>query len=177
MIEANANIVSGCERVSCRVSVPSLRLGRCLLLLETKGRQLTIVSRCFGYSVAVLAHDTCDLMVVLENLGPCTRRGGSCACLGAVSRVVVSVLMPGRCSYTSSRVRLTGDLELYSGRRGGVLSARALTVLGMASQCPGWWHSTRDGHTGPEVAQEMCPASLTSRRHPGRAPSWWPDVF
>jgi hypothetical protein len=96
------------------------------------------VLRCFGYSVAVLAHDTCDLMDVLANLDPCTCHGGSCACSAAVSRVVVPVLMPSRCPYTSSRVQLRGDLELYNGWCGGVLSARALTVLGMASQCPGW---------------------------------------
>jgi hypothetical protein len=133
---------------------------------------------CFGYSVAVLAHGTCDLMAVLVNLGPCTRRGGSYACPGAISRVVVPVLMPGRHPYTGSRVRLTRDLELYSCRRGGVLSARALTVLGMVSpQCSGWWHSTGDGHTGPEVTEDMCHASLMSQRRPGRASSWWPYVF
>jgi hypothetical protein len=35
-----------------------------------------------------------------------------------------------------------GELELYNGRRGSVPSARALTMLGMALQCPGWRHST-----------------------------------
>jgi hypothetical protein len=33
-----------------------------------------------------------------------------------------------------------GDPELHNGRRGGVPSARAPIVLGMASQCPGWRH-------------------------------------
>jgi hypothetical protein len=110
-------------------------------------------------------------MVVMENLGPCMCRGSSCACPGVVSKVVVLVPMPGRRLYVDSRIRLTGDLELYSGWRGGVPSAQALTVLGMASQCPGWRHSTRDGHTGPEVTDEMHLASLTSRCRPRWATS------
>jgi hypothetical protein len=47
---------------------------------------------------------------------------------GAASRVVLLVFLPGRRPYTSSRVRLTGDPELHSGRRGGVPSAQALIV-------------------------------------------------
>jgi hypothetical protein len=63
----------------------------------------------------------------------------------AASRVVVLVLMPGRRPYTRSRVRLTEDLELYSGQRDGVPSAQALTVLGMAPRC-------RDGGTALGMA-------------------------
>jgi hypothetical protein len=70
-----------------------------------------------------MAHNTCDLMVVLVNLGPDTRRGGSCSCPGATSRVVMLGLLPGHRPYADSRVRLMGDLGLYSGRRGGVQSA------------------------------------------------------
>jgi hypothetical protein len=131
----------------------------------------------FGYIVAVLTHGTCDLMVSLANFDPYTRRGGSCSCLGVTSRVVMPVLLPCRRLYTSSRVRLTGGLELHSGRRGSVPSARALTMLGMASQCPGWWHNARDGRTGSKVTEGMCPAGLTSRRHLGRALSWWQYAF
>jgi hypothetical protein len=112
-------------------------------------------------------------MAFLANLGPCIHRGGSCACPGVVSRVVVRVLMPGHRLYTSSRIQLTGDLELYNDRRGGVPSARALTVLGMALQFPGWRHSAEDGRTGPEVTKEMPPNCLTSQHRPGQAPSWW----
>jgi hypothetical protein len=42
------------------------------------------------------------------------------------------------------------DRELYNGRRGGVPSARVTTVLGMALQCPKWWHNDGDGRTGLE---------------------------
>jgi hypothetical protein len=51
--------------------------------------------------------------------------------------VVVPVLIPGRRPYAGSRVWLMGDLELYIGRRGGVPSAWAPTVLGMVLLCPG----------------------------------------
>jgi hypothetical protein len=106
------------------------------------------------------------------NLGLGRRRGGSCPFLGEASRVVMLALLPGRCPYTSSRVRLTGDLELYSDQCGGVSSAQALTVLGMAPQCPGWRHSDGDGRTGPDVTEELRYAGLTPRCHPGRALSW-----
>jgi hypothetical protein len=53
----------------------------------------------------------------------------------------VLVFLPGRRPYASSRVRLTGDPELHSGRRGGVPSTQALAVLGMAPQCLRWWYS------------------------------------
>jgi hypothetical protein len=87
------------------------------------------VPRRFRCSVAVPTRSTCDLIAVLMNLGPCTRRGGSSACPGVVLRVVELVLMLGRRPCTGSRVRLTGDLELYISQRGGVPSARAPTVL------------------------------------------------
>jgi hypothetical protein len=38
-------------------------------------------------------------MAVLVNLGLGTRRGGSCACSGAASRVVVLVFLHGRRLY------------------------------------------------------------------------------
>jgi hypothetical protein len=102
-----------------------------------------------------MAHSTCDLMVVLENLVPGTRRGASCACPAVASRVAVLEFLLGRRPYASSRVRLMGDWELYSGRRGSVPSARVPMVLGMALQCPGWWHSNGDGRTGSEVTEDM----------------------
>jgi hypothetical protein len=96
-----------------------------------------------------MAHSTCDLMAVLANFGLGRRRGGSYACPGAASRVVVLVV-PGRRPYTRSRVRLTEDLELYSGRRGGVPSAQALTVVGaredgVPSAVSGMGRRTRNG--------------------------------
>jgi hypothetical protein len=119
-------------------------------------------------------------MAVLPNLVPGTRRGGSCACPGAASRVAALGFLLGRRLYASSRVRLTGDRELYSGWRGGVLSARVPTVSGVVLQCLGWRYSDGDGRTGLEVAEVMektRSASLTSRRCPGLAPGWWPCTF
>jgi hypothetical protein len=130
------------------------------------------VSCCFGCSGPRYLR----LLAVLANLGPYMCCGGSCACPEVVSRVVVRALMPGRHPYASLRVRLTRHLELYSSRPCRVLSAQALTVLGMALQCPRWRHNTGDGHTAPDVTEEMRPASLTSQRHPGQAPSLWSYV-
>jgi hypothetical protein len=124
-----------------------------------------------------MGHNTCDLMAVLANLGPGMVRGGSCACPGASSRVVVLEFLLGRRPYASSRVRLTGDREMYSGRRGGVPSARVPMVLGMDLQCPGWWHGDGDGRTGLEVMKEMCSIIFTSRRRPGLAPGRWSYAF
>jgi hypothetical protein len=87
------------------------------------------------------------------------------------------VPLPGRRSYTGSRVWLTGDLRLHSGLCGGIPSARVPIVLEMSPQCPGWRHSDEDGRTGPEVTEEMCSAGLTSRCRPGRAPSQWLYAF
>jgi hypothetical protein len=38
---------------------------------------------------------------------------------------------------------------------------------GVTLQCPGWWHSGGDGHTGPEVTEKTRSAGLTSRCRPG----------
>jgi hypothetical protein len=81
-----------------------------------------------------MVHSACDLIAVLANLVPITRRGGSCACPGVASRVVVLEFLLGRRPYASLRVWLTGDRELYSGRHGGVPSARVPMVLEMAMQ-------------------------------------------
>jgi hypothetical protein len=99
---------------------------------------------------------------VLANLVPGTRRGGFCACSGVASRVVVLEFLLGRRPYASSRVRLTGDRELHNDRHGGVPPAWVLTVLGMALQCPRWWHNVGDGCTGLEVTGEMHFVILTS---------------
>jgi hypothetical protein len=112
-----------------------------------------------------MTHSACGLMTVLAKLVPGTRRGGS----GAALRVVVLEFLLGRCPYASSRVWLMVDWELYSARCGGVPSTRVPMLLGMALQCPGWWHSGRDGRTGLEVTEEMHSIILTSRRHPRRA--------
>jgi hypothetical protein len=57
------------------------------------------VPRGFRCSVEVLTCSTGDLMAVLMNLGPCMRHGGSCACLGAASRVVVPTPTSGHHPY------------------------------------------------------------------------------
>jgi hypothetical protein len=118
-----------------------------------------------------------DLMAVLANLVPGMCRGDSCACPRAASRVATLGFLLGRHPYACSRVRLTWDRELCSGRRGGALSARVPMVLGMTLQCPGWWHNDGDGCTGPEVTEEMCSIILASRRCPGLASRWWPYTF
>jgi hypothetical protein len=87
-----------------------------------------------------MAHSAGDLMAVLTNLGPDVRRGDSCACPGAALRLVALEFLLGHRPYTSSSVWLTGDRELYNGRRGGVPSARF-------PWCWGWPCSARDGGT------------------------------
>jgi hypothetical protein len=77
-------------------------------------------------------------MAVLVNLGPGMRRGGSYACPGVASRVVVLEFLLGRCPYASSRVLLTKVPKLHSSRRGSVPSAWVPTTLEMALQYPGW---------------------------------------
>jgi hypothetical protein len=62
-----------------------------------------------------MAHGSYDLMGVLASLNLGRHHGGSCACPGMALRVVVLVFLPGHCLYISSRVRLTGGPELYSG--------------------------------------------------------------
>jgi hypothetical protein len=101
-----------------------------------------------------MAHSAGDSTAVLTNLVPGRRRGGSCACPGAASRVVVPKSLSDRRPYTNSRVWLTGDQKLHSGRHGDVPSTWVPTMLGMTLQCPGWWHSGKDGRTGPEVTEE-----------------------
>jgi hypothetical protein len=121
------------------------------------------------------AHTAGDSMAVLANLAPGKRRGGSCACPGATSRVVAPESLSDRRSYTNSRYWLTGEWKLRRGRRGDVPSAWVPIVLGMTLG-PGWWHNDEDGCTGSEVTdvmEEMRPAGLTSRRRPGRARSRW----
>jgi hypothetical protein len=124
-----------------------------------------------------MARSARDLMAVLANLVPGMRRGDSCACPGASSGVAALGFLLGCHPYAGSRVRLTWDRELHSGRRGGVLSARVHMVLGMTLQCLGWWHSDGDGRTRPEVTEEMCSIIVVSQRCPGLAPGWWPYAF
>jgi hypothetical protein len=60
----------------------------------------------------------------------------------------------GHRPHIGSRVRLTGGHGVHSSRRGGVLSPRPPTVLGMVMQCPGWcwgrqgWSHRTDGDGG-----------------------------
>jgi hypothetical protein len=125
-----------------------------------------------GETVTVVPHGFRCGIVVWHTILRFDGRPGECQprhmswwllCLSrAASRVVMLVFLPGHHQYTSSRVRLTGDPELHSGRCGGVPSTQALTVLVMASQCPGWQHSTGDGRTGSEVTKKMCSACLAS---------------
>jgi hypothetical protein len=83
----------------------------------------------------------------------------------------------GRRPYISSRVGMTEGWRMHNDRCGSVSSSRAPTVLGMALQCPGRWHSGGDGHTGPKVTEETRSAGLMLRRHPGRARGRWSYPF
>jgi hypothetical protein len=77
--------------------------------------------------------------------------------------------------YIGSRVRLTGGHGAHSSRRGGVLSPRPPTVLGMVMQCPGWcwgrqgWPHRTDGDGGdrsrwPDVtALSLCGRDVVVR--------------
>jgi hypothetical protein len=124
-----------------------------------------------------MVHSAGDLTTALANLAPGGRRGGSCARPGAASRVVAPESLFEHRPYTNSRAWLMGDQKLHSGKRGDVPSAWVPTVPGTTLQCPGWWHSGRDGRTVPEVTEKTRSASFTSRRRPGRARSWWPYPF
>jgi hypothetical protein len=124
-----------------------------------------------------MAYSADDSMSVLVNLTPGMRRGGSCAFPGMASRVVALESLFDRHPYTNSRVWLTGDRKLHSGRRGGVPSTSIPAVLGMTLRCPGWWYSGEDGRTGPEVTEKTRSVGLTSRHHPGREWSWWSYPF
>jgi hypothetical protein len=62
-----------------------------------------------------------------------------------------------------------GDWKLHSGRRSDVPSAFVPIALGTDLHYPGWQHRGGDGHTGPEVTEEMCSIILVSRRCPGLA--------
>jgi hypothetical protein len=87
--------------------------------------------------------------------------------------------------YIGSRVRLTGGHGAHSSRRGGVLSPRPPTVLGMVMQCPGWcwgrqgWPHRTDGDGGdrsrwPDVtALSLCGRDVVVR-FPFEAP---PSIF
>jgi hypothetical protein len=112
-----------------------------------------------------------ELTVVLMNPAPGGCRGESCACLGAALRVVAWEL-PVR----SSSVRwLKGAAEegrrMHNSRCGGVSSSRASTSPGMVLQCPGWWHSGKDGRTGPKMTEETRSTGPTSRHRPVGAKS------
>jgi hypothetical protein len=88
---------------------------------------------------------------------------------GAASRVVVWELLVWLLSYTDSRVQLTGGRKAHSSRRGGILSPRTPTTLGMVLQRPRWRRGGGDGRTGPMVMAEMRLNGSTSRCCPGQA--------
>jgi hypothetical protein len=94
-----------------------------------------------------MAHSTCHLMAVLANLGPGVRRGGSCACPGVASRVVVLESLLGHGPYASSRVRLTG---IGSCTAVGVVASRQLGF----PWCWGWPCSAWDGDTATGMAAQ-----------------------
>jgi hypothetical protein len=82
-----------------------------------------------------MVHSVVELTVVLTNLAPSERRGESCACRGAASRVAALELWFRRRPYAGSRARLAEDRRPHSGRRGDVPSTWVPTVLGMTLQC------------------------------------------
>jgi hypothetical protein len=130
-----------------------------------------------------MTHSVMELAVVLGNLASGGRRGGSCACPGAASRVVALEFLLGRHPYADSRARLTEDRRPHRGGRGDVPSIQVPTVLGMTLQCLGRRHSGGDGRIGPEVMEETRSAGLTSWRRlrrrgaGGRTPSEGVTVF
>jgi hypothetical protein len=81
----------------------------------------------------------------------------------------------GRRPYIGSTVRLTGGHGAHSSWRGGVLSPRPATMLGMMMQCPGWcwgrrrWSHRTDGDGGdlsrrPDVtALSLCGRGVVFR--------------
>jgi hypothetical protein len=127
-----------------------------------------------------MAHSACDSMVVMADLVPGMRRGGSCACPGAASRVSALGFLSDRRPYTSSRVWLMGDRNLHNGRHGDIPSAWVPTVLGMALQCLNSRRSDGHGRTRlgvAEVMEKTRSAGLMSRHRPGRTLSWWSYTF
>jgi hypothetical protein len=128
----------------------------------------------FWCSIPVPACSTCDLIVVLADPGSCVCRGSSRACLEVASRVVLSALASGCCSYTDSRILPTGEFWLHRGQRGGVPSKQVPTVSRVASQRPGWRHRARDGCIGSKVMEGMCSAHPVSRHRPRRSPGRQP---
>jgi hypothetical protein len=83
----------------------------------------------------------------------------------------------GRHACVISRVGLTEGRWLHSSGRGGVLSPRTPTALGMALQCPGCRYIGGDGCTGPMVTEETRLTGLTSWCCPGRARNKRPSLF
>jgi hypothetical protein len=70
-----------------------------------------------------------------------------------------------------------GGRKAHRSRRGGILSLRTSTALGMVLQCPGWRRGGGDGRTGPMVMEETRLTGPTSRRYPGRAWNRCPSPF
>jgi hypothetical protein len=123
-----------------------------------------------SHSTVVLAYSARDVMVVLANRNSHRRHGGSCACMGTVSRVVLPMSASGHHPCAGSRVWLMGELWLHRSWRGDVPSEQGFTAPGMAPQCWGWPHIAEDGRTGEEMAERTCFAYLASWRHPSHAP-------
>jgi hypothetical protein len=146
-------------------------------LCQHKGRRFTVVPHGSSATYGGMTHSVVELMVVLENLASGGRRGESCDCPGAASRVVVRGFSFGLRLYAFSRVGLAEGWWMYSGGCGGVPSSRASTVLGMTLQCPGWRHNGGDGRIGPEMTEEARLVGLTSRRRPRRVRSRHPYAF
>jgi hypothetical protein len=69
-----------------------------------------------------MAYSVVELTTFLANLSFARRRGGSCACPGAASRVVASESSFDHRLQVNSRAWLTEDRKLHSNGRGDVLS-------------------------------------------------------
>jgi hypothetical protein len=122
------------------------------------------------HSIFVLAYSACGMTVVLVDLDFRRRGGGSCARLGAASRVVLSASASGRRPYAGLRVSLMGELWWHGGQRGDVSSEQGFTASVMAPQHWGWPHSAGDGRTGVEMAKGTCSTDPASRCRPNHAP-------
>jgi hypothetical protein len=153
-------------RVSCSQSSPRGQ-GTASSFYRARGGGLQSRRVALSAVCGSMAYNVVELISVLANLAFGRHRDGSCARLGATSRVVASGLLFDRRPYVNSRAWLTEDRRLHSGGRGDVLSTWVSTLLGMTLQCPGWRHSGGDGRAGSEVIEKTRPADLTSRLHPG----------
>jgi hypothetical protein len=85
-----------------------------------------------------MAYSVAELTVVRTNLAPAARRGESCACPGAASRVAVWEPLVWSSSVRQLKGWADEGWRLHSSGYGDVLSSWAPTAPGVVLQCSGW---------------------------------------